>query len=83
MFVQSKCYRKSAEVNRSNHENNYYKIRQQTKQSASHLLSKLVSAGKAAEIDGQSLEDNLVQRFLSSMTDQKLTYKILETPKVD
>ena len=66
-----------------NHQYNYYNICQQTKQSASDHLSKLVSAGKAAEIDGQSIEDNLVHRFPSSMTDQKFKDKILEAPKVD
>ena len=46
-----------------NHQYHYYNLQQQTKQSASDHHSKLVSARKAAEIGGHSLEDNLVQRF--------------------
>ena len=38
---------------------------------------------QASVVGGQPLGDNLVQRLLSSTTDQKLNEKILETPKLD
>ena len=47
------------------------------------LLSKLTSAQKSAEVLGQSLEDDLVKRFLTSCTDIKLKEKILVTKNVD
>ena len=46
-------------------------------------MAKLSSAAKAAEVGGQTLEDNLVQRFLPGSSDLKLKDKILDTPKVD
>ena len=46
-------------------------------------MAKLSSAAKEAEVGGQTLEDNLVKRFLPGSSDLKLKEKILDTPKVD
>ena len=47
-----------------NRQYNFYNLKQQQKQTASDYLATLSSAEKAAEVRGQTLEDNLVERFL-------------------
>ena len=61
-----------------NRQYHYYNLRQQHKQSAS--ITWLNSDMQENQLQ---LEDNLVQRFSSGTSDQKLGEKILETSKED
>ena len=61
----------------------YFNNKHQSKQSGSDFPAKLTMSGKVAEVCAQPLEDNLIQRFLTASTDQKLKEKILEIKSVN